>query len=165
MSGSAFKAILIGMLASAGLADAQSAEAAAGPALQGAKAYFSSRADGSDTTHLYAGLESRLYLVVEAEELPPGMHPKATLVTGRSVADDVPDMETVILTRMDGKRYAAAIMVDRKPLFAPGDGKLNLEFGDVIIGTYQSPLDPQARAEANAEFGYYPALGTASDLH
>lgn len=151
MSGIALSLFLFGCLAAVSAAEAE-----------GAKAYFSSRADGSDTTRLYEGLEARLYLVVEAQELPPGLHPKATLITGRSVRDEIPDMETVVLTRMDEKRYAAAIMVDRKPAFAPGDGRLNLEFGDIIIGTYQDPLDPQARAEANAEFGYYPALGTAT---
>jgi hypothetical protein len=154
MSGTASKFLGIALLTAVSTAGTASAE--------GVRAYFSSRADGSDTTRHYEGQEARLYLVVEAQELPPGMHPKATLVTGRSVQADIPDMETVVLTRMDEKRYAAAIMVDRKPAFAPGDGRLNLEFGDVIIGTYQDPLDPEARAEANAEFGYYPSLGTAS---
>lgn len=131
---------------------------------QDARAYFSTRADGSDTTAVYEDAGARLYLVVEAPEQPLGMHAKATLVTGRTVDGDIPDMETVVLTRMNDFRYAAAVFVERRGAFMPGDGKLHLESGDRIIATYADPTRPASQAEAKAEFTGHPSLEVSTEF-
>ena len=67
-----------------------------------------------------------------------------------------------VLTRMNESIYAAAIFVDRTGAFSPGDDRLHLDFGDMIIGTYQDPIDPGISAEGMVGFGYYPALGSSA---
>lgn len=129
----------------------------------GTRVYFSTRADGTDSIDRYSGMESCLYLIVETRELPPGIHAKATLVTEPSSPSDIPELETVVLTRMNEALYAAAIFVDRTGTFSPGDDRLHLDFGDMIVGTYQDPIDPGISAEGSVGFGYYPALGSSAD--
>lgn len=124
--------------------------------------YFSTKADGSDSIDRYSGMESCLYLIVETRELPPGIHAKATLVTEPSSPSDIAELETVVLTRMNESMYAAAIFVDRTGTFSPGDDRLHLDFGDMIIGTYQDPIDTGFSAEGAVGFGYYPALGSSA---
>lgn len=130
------------------------------PAPKQARAYFSTRPDGSDTTDSYAGTETPIYLIVVDQVLPPGSSPTATLVTRPLVTTSAADTETFNLVAIPGKpgHLVATIPVAATGGPLPGNGTLRLAAGDQITGTYQDPMDTESPAVANAGYGGPPVI-------
>ncbi len=124
-------------------------------------AYFSTKPDGSDTTDQYQGTETKIYLVVRDEVLPPGVVPTVSLeTTPKNGSGRSKDTEVINLTvnpATPGK-YIAAIDVVLNPVSAPGDKKLQLQLDDLIKATYTDPMDTEPPAFANAGFGVAPDI-------
>ena len=130
------------------------------PAPKQARAYFSTKADGSDQTDQYAGTETTLYLFVVDQVLPAGVTPKVTLVTTPTLGSGrTKDTETLNLTATATPGlYKVAITVEPNPTSASGDGKLQLALNDMITATYKDPVDTEADAVANAGYGIAPEI-------
>ncbi|GEM_PF-2829258 len=141
--------------------DAAVAKVPVRPAPKQAFAYFSTKPDGSDTTYQYLGTETKIYLVVVDEVLPPGMIPTVTLETTPKLGSGRNrDTEILILSvnpATPGK-YIAAINVDINPSSSPGDKKLQLTVEDLIKATYNDPMDAEPPAVANAGYGVAPEI-------
>ncbi len=128
------------------------------PAPKQARAYFSTKADGSDTTDTYAGTETTLYLFVIDEILPSGQTPKVTLeTTPKNGPGRTKDTETLNMVTVSPGKYRATIPVEINPTSAAGDGKLQLALEDAILATYKDPTDGDV-ATANAGYGIAPDI-------
>jgi hypothetical protein len=123
------------------------------PAPKQARAYFSAKADGSDTTDQYLGTETTLYLFIVDQLLPAGLPLTASVETApKNGAGRVKDTETFNLTSVAPGKYRATLPVDITPTSVPGNGRLQLAIEDGIKGSYRDPIDQDA-AIANAGFG------------
>jgi fibro-slime domain-containing protein len=123
------------------------------PAPKQARAYFSTRPDGSDTTDAFAGTETTIYLIVIDQLLPAGL-PITARITTTPAPGSQAETETLPLSPVTGRPgfLAAAVPVDVGALGTPDDGRLGLSGGDQIIGAYTDPVDGD-QAVANAGFG------------
>ena len=131
------------------------------PALKQARAYFSRRADGADTTDQFLGTETRIYLVVVDEALPAGMVPSITLETTPKIGQArAKDTETLTLSGTSAKPGISIfpIDVDINPVSVPGDKRLQLAMDDLIRATYTDPMDKEEPAVANAGYGIAPEV-------
>jgi len=129
------------------------------PYPQQARAYFSTKADGSDTTDQYAGTETVLYLFVLDQALPASSKPTVALeTTPKNGSGRSKDAESLNLETVAPGIYRAAISVDINPASAAGDGKLQLALEDLIKATYLDPMDAENPAIANAGYGIAPEI-------
>jgi len=86
------------------------------PAPKQARAYFSTKADGSDTTDQYAGTETVIYFFVIDQVLPSGVLPKAVLGTTPKLGSGrTKDLDTFNLDVVSPGKYRATIPVEIKP--------------------------------------------------
>jgi fibro-slime domain-containing protein len=131
------------------------------PAPAQAKAYFSTKADGSDAVDQYVGTETVIYLFVVDEILPSGLTPKVTLETtpklgaGRPIGDKL-ILDLVPVVGSPGK-YRATIPVSITTTPVLTDANLQLAVEDLIKATYTDPMDADI-AVANAGYGIAPEL-------
>ena len=145
----------------ANAADSASQKVAVRPAPVQARAWFSTRADGGDTTDQFKGTETRLYVVVQDQVLPAGLAPAITLQTlPRIGSGRMADRETLTLNGAPTQpgRYVFPVDVAILPTAAAGDGKLQVSLEDGIKAVYADPLDAEDPAVANAGFGIAPEI-------
>lgn len=99
------------------------------PAPRQAVAWFSSRADGTDTVGAYLGTETAVHVALMDGILPAGTRVLALIVTRPVVAGAAPDTETVVLRSLGGGRLAATAAVDQEKLSVARDGRLQAARG------------------------------------
>ncbi len=129
------------------------------PAPVQARAYFSTKANGSDTVDQYVGTESVIYLVVIDEVLRSDLTPKATLVTTPKLGSGrTKDSLVVDMVAIAPGKYVATINVDINPISNLTDTKLQLAVEDLIKGMYTDPMDLDVAPPANAGFGIAPEI-------
>ena len=129
------------------------------PAPVQAKAYFSTKADGSDAVDQYTGTETVLYYFVNDEVLPAGKTPTAILETTAKLGSGrATDLLTLTMVAVSPGKYRATIPVDLNPVAIPADTKLQLALEDLIKGTYTDPQDAEQPAIANAGYGIAPEI-------
>lgn len=131
------------------------------PAPRQARAHFSTRPDGGDTTDRFRGDETRIYVVVHDQALPPGAKPSLAVETGPRIgAGRAADLETIVLSALPSipGRYVFPIDIALNPAASSGDGALQLAVEDLIRATYRDPIDAEDPAVATAGFGTAPEV-------
>jgi fibro-slime domain-containing protein len=124
------------------------------PAPKQAQVFFSTSPTGTPVTTTYPDTSTKLYVFVSDQVLRSTDQPSITLETtpGSAHSAQPHDLLSLPLTVVSPGLYTAVVPVDLAVVTVGSDGKLQLQSGDQIKGTYVDPLDPDT-ASGNAGFG------------
>ena len=128
------------------------------PSPKQSTAAFSANSTGSPTTTTFAGTESRIYILVQDEPLPPNQSVTAKITTIPSPDGEAhhPDTLTVTLNCLKGTCLG---VIPTQIGFPANTANSTLEVwdGDQVVGVYVDPLDGD-HANTMAKFGTEPPV-------